>query len=360
MKTGILGLPSSGKTTLFNLLTGSTADTSPFSRGRLEVNLGEVKVPDRRLDALAAIFQPKKTTYAEISFVDLAGLPGGANRANERAENLIPYLRDADALVLVLRDFESPHAPSPDNRAIDPLTDLDEIRSDLIVADLSIVERKLERLAKEKKSGDPAKTREYELFTRARECLEADKRISSLELSREEAKAFSNYGFLTLKGIILLRNYGEGKSAEAPAALVERAARMGAPLTSMNALLETEVLDFPEEERTTFYEEYGITGDARECFIHAAYESLDLISFFTGGEKDCHAWTIRRGTGAAWAAGKIHSDIERGFIRAEVIPGDVFIDLGSEKAAREKGVMKLEGKEYVVKDGDLILFRFSV
>lgn len=358
MKVGILGLPSSGKTTLFNLLTGSEADTTPFGSGRREANLGIVKVPDERLDALADLYKSKKYSPAEISFVDLAGLPGD-DRAGERAEDLLPFVRDADALALVLRDFDSPHSPAPGGR-VDPAADLAEIRSDLIVSDLGTVEKKLAHLEKEKKSGDPAKLREHHLFVRAKECLEEERPLASLDLDADEKKLLAGYGFLSLKGTIVLRNSGEDRPAEPPADLVARAAEMRAPLVSLNALLEHEVRSLPEEERETFYEEYGIEGHGRSRFIRGAYEALDLITFFSAAPNEAHAWPIRRGTDAKRAAGKIHTDLERGFIRAEVIDYKTLIELGGEKQAKEKGKMRLEGKDYIIQDGDVVLVRFSV
>ncbi len=358
MKVGILGLPTSGKTTLFNLLTGSDADTTPFSSGKREANLGVVKVPDERLDRLAALYSSKKITPAEISFVDLAGMPGGS-RAAERAEDLLPYLRDADALALVLRDFESTQAPAPGGR-IDPTRDLEEIRSDLIIADLASVEKKLGHLERDKKSGDTAKVREYELFLRAKECLDAEKRLAALELEPDEKKCLSGYGFLTLKGLILLHNISEGRPSEPSPELVAKAEQMRASLVTVNALVEHEVRQMPEEERETFYEMYGIAGHGRSRFIHGAYEALDLITFFSAAPNEARAWPIRRGISARRAAGKIHTDMERGFIRSEVIPLDLLIELGGEKEAKEKGKMRLEGKNYIVQDGDVMLIRFAV
>ena len=360
MKAGILGLPTSGKTTLFNLLTGSEADTTPFSSGKREANLGIVKVPDERLDKLAVLCGSKKITHAEISFVDLAGLPGaGGDRAAERAEDMLPYLRDADALALVLRDFESTRAPAPDGR-IDPVGDLEEIRSDLIITDLTSVEKKLGHLEREKKSGDPAKVREYELFLRAKECLDSERRLATLDLERDEKKTLSGYGFLTLKGLILLRNISEDRSIEPPPELVAKAEQMRAPLVTVNALVEHEVRQMPEEDRETFYEMYGIEGHGRSRFIRGAYEALDLITFFSAAPNEARAWPIRRGINARRAAGKIHTDMERGFIRSEVIPHEILVELGGEKEAKEKGKMRLEGKEYIVQDGDVMLIRFAV
>jgi hypothetical protein len=359
MKVGILGLPASGKTTLFNLLTGSEADTTPFASGKRGANLGVVKVPDPRLERLASLHRSKKTTYAEISFVDLAGVPGAAERSGERAEDLLPHLREADALALVLRDFDSEQAPAPGGK-VDPAADLDEVRADLIVSDLAIVEKKLQFLEKEKRSGERAKVREWELLLKSKECLDGEKRLVSLGFDAEEKRLLGGYGFLTLKGLVVCRNVGDDRPHEAPPALVEKAADLGAELLTMNVLLEKEVRELPEEERETFYKTLGLEGHGRTRFIHAAYDALHLITFLTGGETEAHAWPIPRGTTAAQAAGKIHTDLERGFIRAEVIPYDLLSELGGEKQAREKGKMRLEGKEYVVQDGDVMLIRFSV
>ncbi|MFH1680146.1 MAG: DUF933 domain-containing protein [Candidatus Eisenbacteria bacterium] len=359
MKVGILGLPASGKTTLFNLLTGSDADTTPFSSGKRGANLGVVRVPDDRLQKVAGLFQSKKAVPAEISFVDLAGLPGAADRSGERAEDLLPYLRDADALALVLRDFDSEQVPAPGGR-VDPAADLDEIRADLILSDLAVVEKRLPHLEKEKKSGDPARKHEWELLQKAKECLEEENRLAALGFDPEEKKLLAGYGFLTLKGILVLRNVGEDRPTEAPPALVERAAGLGAHLLSLNALLEEEIRELPEEEREDLYKSYGIEGHGRRRFIRGAYEALDLITFFTANQNEAHAWPIPRGTIAVHAAGKVHTDLERGFIRAEVIPCGILAELGGEKQAREKGRMRLEGKEYVVQDGDVMLIRFAV
>ncbi|MBM3320884.1 MAG: redox-regulated ATPase YchF [Candidatus Eisenbacteria bacterium] len=359
MKVGILGLPSSGKTTLFNLLTGSDADTTPFSAGRRGANLGVVRVPDERLAKIADLFGSKKAVPAEISFVDLAGLPGAADRSGERAEDLLPYLRDADALALVLRDFDSEQAPAPGGR-VDPAADLDEIRADLILSDLAVVEKRLPHLEKEKKSGDPSKTREWNLLLKAKECLEGEGRLADLGLDPDEKRMLAGYGFLTLKGILVLRNAGEDRPADPPTALAEKAARLGVPVLSLNALLEWEIRELPEEEREALYESYGIEGHGRRRFIRSAYAALDLITFFTANQNEARAWPIPRGTIAVHAAGKVHTDLERGFIRAEVIPFGVLVELGGEKHAKEKGKMRLEGKEYVVQDGDVMLIRFSV
>ena len=358
MKVGILGLPSSGKTTLFNLLTGASADTTPFSSGKGEVHLGAVQVPDNRVEKIAAHYASKKATHAEISFVDLAGVPGSGARGAVKAEDLIPHLRDADALALVLRDFESETAPAPGGR-VDPAVDLDEIHADLLLSDLAVAEKKLSHLEKEKKGKDPAKVHEYELLSKVKACLDSEKRLASLPFDEEEERLLSGYGFLTMKGVIPLRNFGEGGSADPSAELARKAAALGVPLLSMNALLECEVRELPEEERASFYETFGIEGKGRSRFIHAAYEALHLITFFTAAPTEARAWAIRQGTAAVKAAGKVHTDMEKGFIRAEVIPYETLVELGGVKQAKEAGRMRLEGKEYVVTDGDILQIRFS-
>jgi GTP-binding protein YchF len=359
MKVGILGQPSSGKTTVFNLLTGAPADAAHAHPGKRGANLGAVKVPDERLDRIAALYHSKKSVQAEITFVDLVGFPAAADRSRERAEDLLPHLRDADALAVVLRDFESELAPAPGGR-VDPAADLAEIGADLILSDLAVVEKRLHILDKEKRSGDHAKLHEWDVLGKVRACLESERRIVSLPLDAEEKRLLAGYGFLTMKGVLAVRNFGEGRPGEAPPGLAERASAMGAPLLSLNALLEEEVRELPEEERASFYESYGIEGHGRRRFIAGAYRALDLITFFTANQNEARAWPIPRGTSALHAAGKVHTDMERGFIRAEVAPYDVLVEHGGEKHAREKGKLRLEGKEYVVHDGDVMLIRFSV
>ncbi len=357
MKVGILGLPGSGKTTLFNLLTGLSADTTPFGASRREANLGSVKVPDERIDRLVELYAPKKTTYTEISFVDLAGLPKAEERSSG-IDDLIPHLRDADALAIVLRDFESALPPPPLGK-VDPAAELDAVRADLILADMGTAEKRLDRLAREKKSGDAEKVREFALFERLHACLEEERFLRKLALEPPEMRLISGYGFLTLKGFLLLQNRGEEGGDEPSVALAGAAKKMNAPLVSMNTLLEKEVIELPEEERAEFCESLGIAGGGRDRFIRGAYKALKLISFFTAGPKEVRAWTVTKGSNAPTAAGKIHSDMERGFIRMEVIPWDVLVELGSEKAVKEQGKMGLEGKEYIVKDGEVVVVRFS-
>ncbi len=359
MKVGILGLPGTGKTTLFNLLTGQSVDTTPFSSGKKAANLGSVKVPDERIDRLVELYEPGKITLTEIQFVDLAGLPRADEGGREGIDELIPFLRDADALAVVLRDFESDQVPAAKGK-VDGALELADVRADLILADLGITENRLDRLAKEKRSGDKEKIREYELFERIRDCLEEEKMLYDVELTADEEKLIIGYGLLTRKRFILLRNFGEGADAAIPPSLAGQAEAMNAPIVSMNVLLEQEVMELPVEERAEFCETLGIEGGARDRFIRAAYEALDLISFFTAGPKEVRSWTVERGASARRAAGKIHTDMERGFIRAEVIPFETLSELGSEKAVKEKGKMRLEGKGYIVADGDVMVIRFSV
>lgn len=355
MKVGLMGLPGSGKTTLFNLLTGQTADTTPFASGKKEINLGSVKVPDARVDRLIELYEPKKITHTEISFVDLAGLPGTDDRKG--IDDMIPHLRDADALALVVRDFENDAVPTALGK-VSPVAELASVKADLIFADLNTAEKRLERLEREKRSGDKDKIREYEIFAQAKEMLENEQFLSEMKLEPHDEKLIVGYGLLTRKRYVVLHNFGEG-AGEVPADLAKEAESMGAPLVSMNTLLEHEVMELPEEERAEYCESLGIAGDARDKFVRAAYDALNLISFFTAGPKEVRAWTVERGATAQRAAGKIHSDMERGFIRAEVIPFDVMSELETEKAVKEAGRMRLEGRTYIVNDGDVLVIRFS-
>lgn len=350
-----MGLPSSGKTTLFNLLTGQTADTTPFASGKKEINLGSVMVPDVRIDRLIELNQPKKITHTEISFVDLAGLPNTDDRKG--IDDMIPHLRDADALTLVVRDFENASAPAALGK-VNCVSELNSVKSDLIFADLNTAEKRLERLEREKRGGDKDKIREYEIFEKAKEMLENEQFLSEMKLEPHDEKLIVGYGLLTKKRYVVMHNFGEG-SGEIPEELAKEAASMGAPLVSMNTLLEHEVMEIPEEERAEYCESLGIAGDARDKFVRAAYDALNLISFFTAGPKEVRAWTVERGATAQRAAGKIHSDMERGFIRAEVIPFDVMSELETEKAVKEAGKMSLEGRSYIVNDGDVLVIRFS-
>ena len=358
MKTAIIGLSSVGKSTLFGLLTGASA---PLSTGRPEARLGIARVPDPRVDALGAIYSPKKKTYATVEYVDVPGVQKGDGAALVD----LPALRGVDALLHVVRAFESDTVPHPDG-SVDPLRDAKMLELELILADLAAVEKRLERLEANLKKGNKAEdVADKQLFLRMKEFLESERPLRELEASEDEKRRLRNYAFLTEKPVLLVLNLGEEHVKEAEKAvdrsgLKELAARPGFALCPVSAPIEAEMAQLPSDDAKAFREDYGLKEPGLDRVIRTSYALLGLISFLTAGEDECRAWTIRRGTKAQLAAGTIHSDIERGFIRAEVVAYDDLIAAGSLAACREKGTLRLEGKEYEVKDGDVINFRFNV
>jgi hypothetical protein len=342
MKAGLVGYAQSGKTTLFNALTG--LHKGPASR----VNLGAIKVPDARVDRLSAIFKPKKTTYAELQFVDL---PGPQSKGAGFDGDALKALREADALCLVLRAY-----PGADGVAPDPLRELRDFESELLFADLTVVDKRIERMKKE--HAKPGDLLELE---RLLAHLNEDKPLRVMKWSDAEEKSLATFGFLSRRPMVVAVNVGEeAAAAPAPAAVLEEAKKRGAETIALSAAVEAEIAELAPEEQGEFLASLGLTEPARARFIRAAYHVLDYISFFTVGEDEVKAWTVHRGDRAPRAAGRVHTDIERGFIRAEVTHYDDFIACGSEHKARELGKLRLEGKEYAVQDGDIIHFRFAV
>lgn len=346
MKVGLIGRRASGKTTIFNMLTGLEAEVGGYTGGdKAEIHLGVIKVPDERIDRLSEIFQPKKTTYAEIRFTDFPATQG--DEKVKAASDLLAQMREVEAMALVLRDF-GPHA--------DPLKDLGDLLAEMILADLAVVENRLAKLKKEK-----GKEQEALLMQRCLETLESEQSLGSLSLSADEENLISGFGFLSRKPLLALFNGADEKAGQPlPAAYAEELKRCAIQGLALAGKLEMEIVQLSEADREAFLRESGIAEPARARFIHASYALLELISFFTTGKDEVRAWTIKRGTPARKAAGKIHSDIERGFIRAEVIPYDDFIALGSEAKCREAGKLRLEGKDYIVQDGEIVHFRFNV
>ena len=344
MKVGLIGHRGSGKTTIFNMLTGLQAQVGGFG-GKEEIHLGVIKVPDPRIDRLAQIFNPKKTTYAEIRFSDFPASEGEEKTKSYQA--LVTQMREAEAIALVLRDFESNATP------IKELTDL---LTEMILADLTVVENRRSRLKKEK-----ARPQEEALLERCAQALENEESLRTLQFSSDEENLASGFGFLSRKPLLAIFNRSEEKAGQpldaAYQAELDRRALLGLALAGK---AEMEIAQLDESDRAAFLKEIGIQEAARDRFIRAAYALLNLISFFTAGEDEVRAWTISKGTLAKKAAGKIHSDIERGFIRAEVVAYDDFIVYGSETKCKEAGKLRLEGKDYVVKDADIIHFRFAV
>jgi GTP-binding protein YchF len=358
MKVGIIGLSSVGKSTLFQLLTGSPA---PAPGGRPEPRLGIARVPDRRLDRLTEMYQPKKKTPATVEYVDVPGVAKGQGAALVD----LPALRNVDALVHVVRAFESETVPHPDG-SVDPLRDAKMLELELILADLGAVDKRLERLdANIKKANRPEDVSERKIFIKMKEALEAEHPLREVAFDDEERRRLRNYQFLSEKPILLVVNLGEDKIREAAAVLDKTglsglAAHGGVALCPIAATIETEIAELPADDARAFMDDLGLKEPGLDRVIQTSYTLLGLISFLTAGEDECRAWTLRKGTKAQPAAGAIHSDIERGFIRAEVVAFDDLVAAGSLAACRDKGTLRLEGKEYVVQDGDVINFRFNV
>ncbi|HWM88641.1 MAG TPA: DUF933 domain-containing protein [Kofleriaceae bacterium] len=344
MKIGLVGYPGSGKSSVFSALTGQTVETGYGSGGR--AHLGVVKVPDHRVDALSALFKPRKTTYAEITFSDVGGGHGeGIDRG------ALNGMREMDALCQVLRAF-----PDPTGSAGDPLREMAGLETETILADLELVEKRLARLAKEK--GDP---REIELMKRLDAALGAETALRNVEFSESERRMMSGYRFLSQKPLLLVLNVPEGQAAaQPPGDLAEAASRRKLGLVVLSAQVEMDIAQMPDEEQKEFLGSLGLGEPAVNRFIRAAFELIDLVSMLTSGPDECRAWPIARGTPAPRAAGKIHSDIERGFIRAEVVRWDDLVALGSEAKCRDVGKLRVEGKDYIVEDGDVVNFRFNV
>jgi GTP-binding protein YchF len=344
VKIGLVGLPGGGKTSVFGALTGLAVETGYGGKGG--VKLGAVKVPDARVDALARLYEPKKTTYAEITFSDLPG--GHEDKLDRKALNA---MRDVDALCQVLRGFENAAGD-----AADPLRELSDLETETILADLELIERRVERLRKDRSS-----PRELELLERIQSHLEGERALRSMTLGEEELAMISGYSLLTLKPLLLVYNVAEEAVAEpAPEALAKATSERGLGLVVLSAQVEMEIAQLSAEEQPDFLESLGLQEPASHRFVRAAFELIDLVSMLTVGPDECRAWPVPRGIVAPRAAGKIHSDIERGFIRAEVTPWQDLVELGSEAKCREAGKLRVEGKDYVVQDGDVVHFRFNV
>ncbi len=360
MKLGIIGLPTSGKTTIFNALTGSERPTTASIPGRLELIQGIVDVPDERVDRLSAIFEPRKTIYAKITYIDIAGLDPemGKKGLSGQLRNQIATM---DALVHVVRAFDSATAPHPLGK-VDPRRDLEMMESEMMLADLITVENRLARIEEGLKKGARGEERqrlfaEAELFEQLKEALEAGRPLRGLELSEEAQGLLRGFGLLTLKPQLILLNTDE---AVDDVATVLGEAPPKTEWLAMQGQLEMEIAQLEPDEAALFLEEFGLAEPGRNRLIRASYELLGMQSFFTVGEDEVRAWTVRRGATAVEAAGVIHTDLARGFIRAEVIHYDDLIAAGSMAAARKAGKVRLEGKEYRVKDGDILHIRFSI
>ena len=364
LRCGIVGLPNVGKSTLFNALTETAAAQAanyPFCT--IEPNVGRVAVPDERLHRIAAIARSAQTIETQIEFVDIAGLVRGASKGEGLGNQFLANIREVDAIVHVLRCFESGDVTHVEGR-VDPIADAETVETELMLADLDSLERRVPNLVKKAQQGDKEAKIEASVLGQALELLQASK---PARLTRpkdaEEAKALKRAQLLTAKPVLYVCNVDEGDAASGNAlsALVEEKAKAeGAGTVVISAAIEAEIATLPPEERDAFLADLGLGETGLNRMIHAAYQLLGLITFYTAGPKESRAWTVRRGAKAPEAAGEIHSDFERGFIRAETIAYDDFIRLGGEAGAKDAGKMRSEGKDYVVQDGDVLLFRFNV
>jgi GTP-binding protein YchF len=359
MRLGIIGLPQSGKTTVFNALTRGHAPTGAMiGGGRFEVHTGVVTVPDPRVDSLSAMFHPRKTIYAQVTYADVAGIESNPSQHGELKGPLLAELRQMDGLLHVVRAFEDPAVPHPLG-SVDPARDVTAMDSELLINDLITVERKLERLEDELRKGgvkDKALAqKEVELFRKLHAHLQEDKAVRDLDLASEEERALSGMGLVTQKPMLILWNLGEGQKEPAPRAPRRRYATAG-----IQGKLEMEIAQMAPEEMATFLKEYKIEEPGLNRVIRLSYDLLGLQSFFTVGEDEVRAWTVRRGALAPEAAGVVHTDMQKGFIRAEVVHYDDLTALGGMAEARTKGKLRLEGKEYPVKDGDVLNIRFAI
>lgn len=365
MKLGIVGLPNVGKSTLFNSLTKAGAESANYPFCTIDPNVGVVMVPDERLKLLGDLYHSKKVTPAVIEFVDIAGLVKGASKGEGLGNQFLSNIREVDAIVHVVRCFEDTNVVHVDG-SIDPLRDIETINLELIFSDIEILERRIAKTSRGARN-DKALARELTLLESIKAHLEEGRLAKSFPVEgEEEEKWFADYNLLTAKPVIFAANVAEDELSEDGAgnagvqAVREYAAKEGSEVFAICAQIEQEIAELDEEEKAMFLEDLGLKESGLEKLIRASYHLLGLISYLTSGEDETRAWTIKEGTKAPQAAGKIHTDFERGFIRAEVVNYRDLLECGSLPAAREKGLVGLEGKDYVVKDGDVILFRFNV
>ncbi len=388
LTVGIIGLPQAGKTSLFNALTKAGAQVSGYPTSTVQANKAVVQVPDERLNVLAEIFQPQKVTHTTVEFVDVAGIgqAGDADKREGLSAEFLGHLRNADALAVVVRCFDSPQSPHPLG-GVDAARDLSELDTELAVTDLASLEKRIERTAKAAKSGDKKYQVELEVLRSLQAVLNDGRLAREAELAAQDEALVRELFLLTMKPRLYIANVGEdllGAAADLLAAIAEgkvapkeaiaqhtgdlrsvaqvgaRAASEGAQAVAVSARLEAELSELSDADAAEYLETLGLPKLGANRVIQAGYRLLNLLSFLTAGEPEVRAWTITRGMKAPQAAGKIHTDIERGFIRAEVVRYEDLVACGSFAAAREKGLLRLEGKEYVVQDGDVIYFRFNV
>ncbi len=364
MKLGIVGLPNVGKSTLFNAITKAGAEAANYPFCTIEPNVGVVTVPDERITRLHEIYNSKKTVYTTIEFCDIAGLVKGASKGEGLGNKFLGHIREVAAIVHVVRCFENDNIVHVDGK-INPAADIETINTELLLADIELLERRIQKTAKMAKA-DKKLQGELDLLNRLNEFLGEGNNARAMELDEDEAAFVKSLDLLSYKPIIYVANVSDedlvsGEDNEYVQQVRNIASTEDAEVVVISAEIESEIAELEDEEKALFLEDLGIEESGLDKLIKASYHLLDLISYLTAGEDECRAWTIRRGTKAPQAAGRIHSDFERGFIRAETIAYDKFIECGGNMAtAKEKGLLRSEGKEYVVKDGDIITFLFNV
>ena len=365
MKLGIVGLPNVGKSTLFNAITKAGAQSANYPFCTIEPNVGVVDVPDSRLDVLAKMYNSAKVTPAAIEFVDIAGLVKGASKGEGLGNKFLSHIREVDAIIHVVRCFEDGNIIHVEG-SVDAMRDVETINLELMMADIEVVDKRLEKAKKMSKSGEKKYLAEIALLERIKESLEAFNSVRTMDFDEDEQALIKEYCLLTSKPVIYAANVSEEdfvngiENNSMVAALKTIADKEGSEILPISAKIEEDISTLDAEEKQMFLEELNLTQSGLDRLISKSYELLGLISYLTSGADETRAWTIKKGTKAPQAAGKIHTDFERGFIRAEVIAYDDLMANGTMQAAKEKGLVRSEGKEYVVKDGDIILFRFNV